>query len=80
MLVLKINKTVLVVVYRSSSSSAEFLKRLDNVVEDILDIKAENVYVIGDLNIDINGLPDKLKFTSKATLKKYLCNTLMMTQ
>lgn len=55
LLAISIRKYLIVIVYRSPSSSiADFLKNLEKIMDDVLALNSENLYVMGDLNIDLS--------------------------
>lgn len=55
MLCVKIKSMIFVLLYRSPSSSiAEFLMHLNNIMENLPMLKVKYVYVMGDLNIDMS--------------------------
>lgn len=54
LLAIEVNKCLIVIVYRSpSSSTAEFLIHFERIVEDIQALSNDNIYIVGDLNIDV---------------------------
>lgn len=54
LLAIEVKKCLIVIVYRSPSSSvAEFLVHMERIVEDIQALCNENIYIMGDLNIDV---------------------------
>lgn len=55
LLCLKIKSMLFILVYRSPSSSvAQFLMHLNNIMENLSMLKIKYVYVMGDLNIDVS--------------------------